>query len=96
MDRIACRGAVDMLGQALQGRLDGLLCGHVHRHVSTLFHGIPAQVAPSTAHQIAFDAPRLAYTFEPGGFLLHHWLAGQALLTHALPSRWQPAHPYPD
>ena len=96
MDRIACRGAVEMLGQALRGRLDGLLCGHVHRHVSTLFHGIPAQVAPSTAHQIAFDAPQLAYTFEPGGFLLHHWLPGQALLTHALPSRWQAAHPYPE
>ena len=54
----------------------GLSCGHVHRAVFTLWAGIPASICPSPAHQIHLDtrpgAP-LAWTLEPGGFLLHRW-----------------------
>ncbi len=95
MDRIACRGEVQSLGQRLGQRgVEGLLCGHVHRHVSTCFHGIPAQVAPSPAHQIALDAGPLAYTLEPGGFLLHDWEPGRHLISHYLPVQAAPVHVY--
>lgn len=94
MDRIACRGAVAHLGQRLAGRVEGLFCGHVHRHVSTGFYGIPAQVAPSPAHQIALDAGPLAYTLEPGGFLLHDWEPGRSLISHYLPVQPAPVYCY--
>ena len=96
MDRIACRGQVQRLGQRLGGGrgVEGLLCGHVHRHVATVFYGIPAQVAPSPAHQIALDAGPLAYTLEPGGLLLHDWEPGRHLISHYLPVRAAPVHVY--
>lgn len=96
MDEIACRGEVAALGRLLAARrgVEGLLCGHVHRHVATLFHGIFAQVAPATAHQIALDAEPLAYTLEPGGFLLHDWEPGRPLLSHYLPLQAAPVYAY--
>lgn len=95
MDRIACRGEVRSLGRRLGQRgIEGLLCGHVHRHVATVFHGIPAQVAPSPAHQIALDVGPLAYTLEPGGFLLHDWEPGRYLISHYLPVQAAPVYVY--
>jgi len=64
----------------------GLSCGHVHRAVFTLWVGIPAHICPSPAHQIYLDtrlgAP-LAWTLEPGGFLLHRW-DEENLVSHAV------------
>lgn len=98
MDRIACRGEIGRLGECLarSGGVEGLLCGHVHRHVATLFHGVPAQVAPAPAHQIALDADPLAYTLEPGGLLLHDWQPGRQLISHYLPIQPAPVHVYED
>ncbi len=64
----------------------GLSCGHVHRAVFTRWAGIPACICPSPAHQIHLDtrpdAP-LAWTLEPGGFLLHRW-DGKDLVSHCV------------
>ncbi len=94
MDAIACRGNLEGLGAWVQAHVEGLLCGHVHRHVATTFYGVPAQVAPSPAHQIALDEAELAYTLEPGGLLLHDWEPGVRLLSHYLPIQAAPVHFY--
>ena len=38
----------------------------------------------------------LAYTLEPGGFLLHLWLPGTPLLTHLVPCQAAPVQRYAD
>lgn len=86
MDAIRCRGEA-ALQDWLAGRanVEALLCGHVHRFVATTFAGRPALVAPSPAHQIVFGPGPLAYTLEPGGFLVHDWQPGERLTSHYLP-----------
>lgn len=97
MDAIRCRGA-DRLVAWLAGHpeVGGLLCGHVHRFVSTSFAGRPALVAPSPAHQIALQGGPLAYTLEPGGFLLHDWEPGHGLTSHYVPVATAPVTVYAD
>jgi 3',5'-cyclic AMP phosphodiesterase CpdA len=86
MDVIGCGGG-ELLAAWLAGRplVEALLCGHVHRHVTTLFAGRIAMTAPATVHQIALCDGPLAYTLEPGGMLGHDCPPGEALLTHYLP-----------
>jgi len=97
MDRIRCRGDAPLAGWlARHEQVEALLCGHVHRFVSTTFAGRPAIVAPSPAHQIALQDGPLAYTLEPGGFLLHDWLPGQRLCSHCLPVAASPTQCYGD
>ena len=89
MDALACRGGERLAAWlARHANVVALACGHVHRAVFTRFAGIPAMIAPGPAHQIALDlggdAAALAWTPEPGGFLLHRW-DGEALVTHVVP-----------
>lgn len=97
MDAIRCRG-----GEALAGWLArhetvaALLCGHVHRFVSTSFAGRPAITAPSPAHQIALQDGPLAYTLEPGGYLIHDWWPGERLLTDYVPTAVAPIRVFAD
>ncbi|MBX3609601.1 MAG: phosphodiesterase [Hydrogenophaga sp.] len=67
------------------GRVQGLLCGHLHRPVQMLFAGVPLHVAPSVAHQIDLDlrpeAP-LRVRLEPPKISLHRWRADIGLCTH--------------
>lgn len=85
MDAIRCRGeAEEAAWLERHPSVEVLLCGHIHRYVTTGFAGRPAFVAPSPAHQIALEPGPLAYTLEPGGFLLHTWMPGQRWLTHHL------------
>ena len=95
MDAIRCGGAIE-LAEWLVGRPEvaALLCGHVHRFVSTTFAGRPALVAPSPAHQIALQDGPLAYTLEAGGFLVHDWLPGRSLASHYLPVTSAPVYVY--
>lgn len=56
-----------------------VMCGHVHRAISTDWAGVMAMTAPSTAHQVLLDLspsgpPRL--NLEAPGFLLHEWRNG--------------------
>ncbi len=97
MDAIRCRGSDDLaVWMARQPAVEALLCGHVHRFVSSTFAGRPALIAPSPAHQIAYGPGPLAYTLEPGGFLLHDWRPGQGLITHYLPVWPAAVHVYRD
>lgn len=90
MDAIRCAGS-ERLAHWLARRSNvvALSCGHVHRTIFTRFAGVPATIAPSTAHQIALDldgdTAALSWTPEPAGFLLHHWQGGR-LLTHLVSS----------
>ncbi|MGA7179292.1 MAG: phosphodiesterase [Thiobacillaceae bacterium] len=87
MDRIKlanARALADVLSEHYH--VIGLSCGHVHRTAFTRWANLPACICPSPAHQIHLDsrpdAP-LAWTLEPGGFLLHQW-DGKNLVTHAV------------
>lgn len=97
MDAIRCRGE-RRLAAWLHGRphVEALLCGHVHRLVVTTFAGRPALIAPSSAHQIAAQGGPLAYTLEPGGFLVHDWRPGERLLSQYVPVVPAPIHIYED
>lgn len=69
-------------------RVERLLCGHLHRPIQARWAGTLAMTAPSTAHQITLDLrPEASLTMrmEPPGLLLHHWVAGQGLVSHQLP-----------
>ncbi|GBG02219.1 hypothetical protein AZSI13_15460 [Azospira sp. I13] len=101
MDAINCRGAA-LLESWLNRhpQVEAVLCGHVHRFISTRFADRPALTAPSPAHQIALDLQGppgdLAYTLEPGGLLLHLWAPGRSLISHYLPCTPAPVQRYRD
>lgn len=95
MDAIACRNGPGLAcWLARHEGVEGLLCGHVHRFVSSSFAGRPARTAPSPAHQIALQDGPLAYTLEPGGYLLHEWSPGEHWLSHYVPAEMAPVHVY--
>lgn len=97
MDAIRCRSSKRLANWlAGQKHVEAVLCGHVHRFVATTFAGRPASTAPSSGHQIALQDGPLAYTQEPGGFLLHDWEPGVRLTTHYVPAQAAPVHVYTD
>jgi 3',5'-cyclic AMP phosphodiesterase CpdA len=62
----------------------GLVCGHVHRAITTTFAGIAATIAPAPAHVVSLDlAPDGPATFhmEPPALALHLW-TGDRLVSH--------------
>ncbi|HEY0837242.1 MAG TPA: phosphodiesterase [Azospirillum sp.] len=86
LDRIGCRGAEGMADLvAARGNVLGVVCGHVHRPITTRWAGTVAFSAPSTAHQFALtlnpEAP-FRWTTEPPAVALHQWLPGGTLATH--------------
>ncbi|OSQ38789.1 phosphodiesterase [Thalassospira mesophila] len=66
----------------------GVLCGHLHRPLHCVWHGVPVNVAPSIAHQVVADFREhgpAAFNMEPAAIQLHFWspdLPEQGLLTH--------------
>ncbi|WP_413206587.1 phosphodiesterase [Rhodospirillum sp. A1_3_36] len=91
MDRMGLRES-DGLATVLtrhQGRVVRLLCGHIHRHISTLWHGVPTIVGPSTAYSVSLDLDSQAsatFAFETPTLLLHHWNAREStMVTHTVP-----------
>lgn len=95
MDTIRCRNDDPLAAWlARHDTVEGITCGHVHRVVSTTYAGRPARTAPSPAHQIALQDGPLAYTLEPGGYLLHDWLPGERWLSHYVPSAPAAVHVY--
>jgi 3',5'-cyclic-AMP phosphodiesterase len=61
MDVQNCRGG-EALGAliAAHPQVQMVLCGHVHRDISVLWHGTMASIAPSPAHAVSLD-------FDPDG-----------------------------
>jgi Icc protein len=69
---------------ARYSNVERVICGHLHRAITTRFAGTVASTAPSCAHQVAlgFTQDVLAgFTFEPPAFL-QHVLVGTSLVTH--------------
>jgi len=62
-----------------------ILCGHIHRPVTTMFSGVPASVAPATSFQVELkldDAKGIVLTKEPAAYQLHSWSTDGVLLSH--------------
>ncbi|MBF7682451.1 phosphodiesterase [Acinetobacter sp. B5B] len=64
-----------------------ILCGHLHRFITTTLAGITVCSAPGTSHQVALDfrldAPA-HFSLEPAGMLLHRWNIKHGFTTHYL------------
>jgi len=63
-------------------QVERVVCGHVHRPIAARIGGVPASVAPSTAHQyqLAFEGRAYAVA-EPPSLDLHLWRNG-TLISH--------------
>lgn len=89
MDRIGLANPEDLEGLVRRhGRVERILCGHVHRAVQTIWAGTIASIAPSTAHQVALSldpAAPSSFTLEPPGLHLHARLPNGAIVTHLFP-----------
>lgn len=83
---------VERLGTCLKGRdnVIGLVCGHIHRAITTQWHKVGVVTCPSTAPQVALDLRaidpdvpdgRPLIIAEPPGYALHWW-NGRELITH--------------
>jgi 3',5'-cyclic-AMP phosphodiesterase len=58
------------------GRVRGIICGHTHRAIYRLWHGIPVSAAPATALQASLNLSPTAqprFNLEPPAFQLHRW-----------------------
>jgi len=73
---------------ARHGRVERVICGHLHRAIEVRFGGSIASTGPSPAHQVcldfADDAPA-AWSLEPPALRLHAWRAGGHVVTHLVP-----------
>lgn len=83
---------VERIGQCLRGRSNvvGVVCGHIHRAITTSWEGTIVATCPSTAPQVALDLraidpdvpdQRHLIIADPPGFALH-WFNGRELITH--------------
>lgn len=83
---------VHRLAACLRGRdnVIGLVCGHIHRAIATLWEGLVVATCPSTAPQVALDLrpinpdvpdQRRLIIADPPGYALHWW-NGRELITH--------------
>jgi 3',5'-cyclic AMP phosphodiesterase CpdA len=65
--------------------VERVVCGHLHRPITTRFAGTVAMTAPSTSHQLILaldpDAP-IGYTGEPAAVLIHAWDPDAGLRSH--------------
>ncbi len=88
MDEIGLAGRAQLESVvARHPQLERIICGHLHRSISTRFGATVASTCPSTAHQVYLDFAAQAaacFTLEPPGYQLHWWRAGQSLVSHTL------------
>jgi len=68
-------------------RIEGILCGHLHRTIFQRFGGTIAATCPSPAHQVVLDfmpdAPS-QFAMEPPGYLLHRWSEQEGMTSYAV------------
>lgn len=83
---------VERLAACLRGRRNviGLVCGHIHRAITTRWEDLVVATCPSTAPQVALDLrpidpdvpdQRELIIADPPGYALHWW-NGRELITH--------------
>jgi 3',5'-cyclic AMP phosphodiesterase CpdA len=87
MDQIRLLDGADALARILSShrQVQRLITGHVHRPVNFTFSGVPCQIAPSVAHQVALDLTpdgAAMFNLEPPAILLHRWDDAHGLVTH--------------
>lgn len=73
-----------------------IICGHLHRPITSMVGGRIAMCCPSPAHQVALDIDPQApsrFRMEPPGFMLHWW-TGAGFVTHTA-AIGEYAGPYP-
>ena len=66
-------------------QIERIVCGHIHRPITTRWHGTTVSVAPSTSHQIELDLMadrRLTLLSEPPAVDIHAWLPDNTLVSH--------------
>ncbi|HCP81242.1 MAG TPA: phosphodiesterase [Octadecabacter sp.] len=81
-------GAGD-LGQliAQYPNIERVLCGHVHLHTNSRWRGTVVTTAPSIGMQLTLDlsgTDASRFFLSDPAYLLHHWTADQALITHPI------------
>lgn len=83
---------VERLAACLRGRKNviGLVCGHIHRAITTHWEDLVVATCPSTAPQVALDLRQIdpdtpdgreLIIADPPGYALHWW-NGRELITH--------------
>lgn len=77
MDAMGCLGT-SRLAELVErhGRIQAILCGHLHRAIAVRWAGMLASTAPGTAHQVGLDlvpGSPAAWTLEPPAVALHLW-----------------------
>jgi 3',5'-cyclic AMP phosphodiesterase CpdA len=84
MDRSGFIG-LDRLGLVLtEHPVDRVVCGHMHRPITSTIAGIPVQVGISTVQSIALDlgeGSTPAVICDPSGYLIHR-VDGDSIVTH--------------
>jgi Icc protein len=89
MDRIGLQASPELeaLLRRHAGRIQRIVCGHVHRPIFYRWRGIPVSVAPGVAHQVilGLGSDTAAFVMEPPGFHLHRWTSSGGLVTHQVP-----------
>jgi 3',5'-cyclic AMP phosphodiesterase CpdA len=72
------------------GNIVAMICGHLHRQITTSWAGTRLSVCPSTAPQVALDLDsidpdrpdgRPMIVADPPGYALHYW-TGAELISH--------------
>lgn len=88
MDQIGLlKGALE-LEQLLRrfSNIEQVICGHIHRAITTRFGGTIASTCPAPAHQVCLDlSPNAesAWCLEPPAMKIHAWdHKGQRLVSH--------------
>lgn len=95
MDAIGCEGGEQLVTWlAEHPQVEAVLCGHVHRCVTTRIASTLLLTCPSSVHQIALQDGPLAWTTEPAGLLIHDLLPGVPMRSHLLPLAAAPVHCY--
>jgi 3',5'-cyclic AMP phosphodiesterase CpdA len=88
MDEIGLSGAA-AFGEVIarHPQVERIICGHLHRSITTRFAGTVASICPSPAHQVMLDLAADAqarYVMEPPGFQLHLWQGAGGLVSHTV------------
>lgn len=79
-------------------RIQGIHCGHLHRQINAMFHGVLVSVTPSVAPLVAMDLrpidekkpdQRPLITTEPPTYAIHSWRDGQLVSHYEKISDWE-------
>lgn len=88
MDEIGLSGSASLAAVVLRHpQVERIICGHLHRAISTRFAGTIASTCPSPAHQVMLDLTPdgpSQFVMEPPGYQLHLWRRGHGLVTHSV------------